>query len=251
MKRMMVLPRTMPLLLAVVLMGWVLSAAAQDAAKPAEPAAAAAAPAGMKDLNAELKLPRALFIGTPTKIESPNLDKTKIGVKRTSFFVPKDIQLISLKKDVTASDKEPIIGEISLITDGDKEGSDGSFVEMAPGVQWVQLDLKQPTDLFATVFWHYHAQARVYHDVIVKCADDADFTKNVKTLYNNDHDNSAGQGIGKDKEYIETNEGKLVDCKDKDGKPVKARYLRFYSNGNTSNEMNHYIEIEVYGNPAK
>ena len=33
-------------------------------------------------------------------------------------------------------------------------------------------------------------------------------------------------------------------------KGAKARYLRFYSDGNTANEMNHYTEIEIYGKPA-
>ena len=35
------------------------------------------------------------------------------------------------------------------------------------------------------------------------------------------------------------------------GEPVKARYVRLYSKGNTSNDMNHYVEVEVLGLPAK
>jgi hypothetical protein len=31
------------------------------------------------------------------------------------------------------------------------------------------------------------------------------------------------------------------------GKGTKGRYVRLYSNGSTANEMNHYIEVEVYG----
>ena len=31
----------------------------------------------------------------------------------------------------------------------------------------------------------------------------------------------------------------------------KGRYVRFYSNGNTSNDLNHYIEIDVYGKPVE
>jgi len=34
-------------------------------------------------------------------------------------------------------------------------------------------------------------------------------------------------------------------------KPVKARYVRLYSNGNTSNDLNHYTEVEIKGRPAK
>jgi hypothetical protein len=85
----------------------------------------------------------------------------------------------------------------------------------------------------------------VYHDVVVQVADDPDFIENVRTLYNNDYDNSAGLGVGKDPSYIETSEGRLVD-----GKGLEARYVRLYSNGNTSNEMNHYVEVEVFGKPV-
>ena len=76
----------------------------------------------------------------------------------------------------------------------------------------------------------------------VQVSDDPEFASGVTTLYNNDHDNSSGLGLGKDKEYIETNEGRLIDAKG-----AKGRYLRFYSNGNSTNELNRYVEIEVYG----
>ena len=36
-----------------------------------------------------------------------------------------------------------------------------------------------------------------------------------------------------------------------DAKGAKGRYVRLYSSGNTSNDMNHYVEVEVYGSPAK
>jgi hypothetical protein len=68
---------------------------------------------------------------------------------------------------------------------------------------------------------------------------------NVRTLFNNDHDNSAGLGIGPDLHYVETAEGKLVD-----GKGHRARYLRLYSNGSNVSENNHYVEVEVFGKPA-
>jgi len=83
-------------------------------------------------------------------------------------------------------------------------------------------------------------------DVIVQTADAPDFITNVRTLFNNDIDNSAGLGVGADMHYIETNKGELIDAKGS-----KARYVRLYSNGNTANDLNHYIEVEVYGKPAK
>jgi len=193
----------------------------------------------------KLQLPKPMFIGTPRNIKTPNLEIVT-GKPRGPFFVPKGTKLVSLRRAVTASDRQPVIGEAGFVTDGEKSGEDGYFVELGPGVQWVKIDLQGEYDLSAILVWHYHAQARVYRDVIVQVSDDKDFIKGVTTIFNNDHDNTSGLGIGKDKEYIETNEGRLVDPRG-----IKARYVRLYSNGNTSNDMNHYVEVEVYGTPAK
>jgi hypothetical protein len=193
----------------------------------------------------KLKLPKPMFIGTPRNIRTPNLEPVT-GKARGPIFVPAGTVLLSLHKPVTSSDMQPVIGELSYVTDGEKSGEDGYFVELGPGKQWVQIDLKGSYSLSAILVWHYHSQARVYRDVIVQAAEDKDFVGGVQTLFNNDHDNSSGLGAGKDKEYIETNEGRFIDPKG-----VKARYLRLWSNGNTSNDMNHYVEVEVYGLPAR
>jgi len=192
----------------------------------------------------KLRLPKPMFIGTPRNIQSPNLEKIT-GKPRGPFYVPTGTKLLSLRKPVMASDMQPVIGEVSFVTDGEKSGEDGYFVEFGPGKQYVQIDLKDSSDLNAIVVWHYHSQARVYRDVVVQVSDDRDFVTGVTTVFNNDHDNSSGLGVGKDKEYVETYEGKLIDPKG-----VKARYVRLYSNGNTSNDMNHYVEVEVYGTLA-
>lgn len=193
----------------------------------------------------KLKLPKPMFIGTPRNIRTANLEAVT-GRPRAPFFVPAGTKLLSLGKPVAASDMAPVIGEVAFVTDGEKSGEDGYFVEFGPGNQWVRIDLKESAALSAIVVWHYHSQARVYRDVVVQVSDDKDFVSGVTTLFNNDHDNTLGLGIGKDKEYIETNEGRLIDAKG-----VKARYVRLFSNGNTSNDMNHYVEVEVYGIPVK
>jgi len=221
-----------------------------DASKDA-PAAPTTGPNGEKLAPVDIKLPKALFEGTPKNIKpAPTLEKY-VDKNRPPFLAPEGTVLLSKGKKVTSSDMEPIIGEIKLITDGDKEGSDGSFVELGPGKQWVQIDLGEPGTIYAIVVWHYHGEGRVYHDVVVQAADDADFIENVKTIYNNDFDNSAGLGIGKDLEYIEDFRGRLIDARGADCKGVTGRYVRLYSKGNTSNDQNHYIEVEVYGKPAK
>jgi len=195
----------------------------------------------------DIKLPEAVFAGPPLpKYFVPNLDRAP-SRPRPPFLAPAGTKNVALGKPVTSSsDEEPVIGELEMITDGDKEATDASYVELGPSTQHITIDLEAPHYIYAIVVWHYHREPRVYYDVVVQVADDANFTTNVRTLFNNDIDNSSGLGVGKDKHYIETNEGKLIDARG-----VKARYVRLYSRGNTSNGVNHYIEVEVYGKPAE
>jgi len=204
--------------------------------------AAVLAQDGADQVELKITLPRPLFTGTPKELKTPNLEPSRKGEKRPPFMAPKGLVNLAAKKSVTSSDSEPVVGELELMTDGDKEGIEGSYVELGPGTQWVQIDLEKKASIHAILLWHFHSQARVYRDVVIQTADDPDFIMNVKTLFNNDHDNSSGLGVGKDYEYIETYEGRLIPVP-----AVSAQYLRFYSNGNTSDDMNHYIEIEVFG----
>ena len=194
----------------------------------------------------EIKLPKPVFIGTPKNVPAGTTVDKPSGKLRAPFMAPEGTTNVAAKKTVTSSDSRPTIGDLDMVVDADKEATDGSFIELGQGLQWVQIDLQSPCNIYAIVVWHYHQDPRVYHDVVVQVADDADFITNVQTLFNNDQDNSAGLGIGKDREYFETFEGKLIETKG-----VKARYVRLYSKGNTSNEQNHYIEVEVHGKPAK
>ena len=192
-----------------------------------------------------ITLPKAMFEGTPQETRVKNLEKP-LGKLRPPFLAPAGTTNIALGKPVSSSDEEPIIGEIEMITDGDKEAAGGSYVELGPLLQHVTIDLETLHEIFAVVVWHYHKQARAYMDVIIQTADDSDFITNVRTLFNNDTDNSAGLGAGTDMHYIERNNGELIDAKG-----TKARYVRLYSNGNNNNDLNHYIEVEVYGKPVE
>ena len=194
------------------------------------------------EVKLELEYPKPMFPGTPKPIEGvPNLEATQVG-ERPFIMVPEGTTLLSAGKSVTSSDDWPVIGMLDYITDGDKDGGDGYFVELGPDLQWVQIDLEQESEIHAILLWHYHSQPRVYFDVIVQVSNDPEFKSGVKTLYNNDFDNSAGMGTGSDASYIETFEGRLMELGGE-----KGQYLRFYSAGNTSDSMNHYIEVEVYG----
>ena len=193
----------------------------------------------------KLELPKPMFIGTPQNLNVKNLQKP-LGKPRPAFLAPVGTKNVALGKTIYSSDDFPVIGEIEMITDGDKNAAEGSFVELGPFLQDVTIDLEENYKMFAIVFWHYHKQARVYFDVVVQTADNKDMTENVHTLFNNDMDNSAGFGVGKDMHYVETSEGKLLDAKGATG-----RFVKLYSRGNTNNDLNHYIEVAVYGLPLK
>lgn len=186
------------------------------------------------------EIPAEVIEGTPQPIQVPNLETAPNDAP--SLQVPEGTSLVSLGKPVTSSDDFPIIGDINYLTDGDKQAGEGYFVELMDGLQWIQIDLEAPTTIEAVWLWHYHSQARAYHDVIVQVSNDPEFQSDVTTLFNNDFDESAGMGRGSDRPYVESRFGKLID-----GRGTSAQYVRFYSNGNTSNDMNHYIEAEVYG----
>jgi hypothetical protein len=190
-------------------------------------------------------LPKPMFEGTPENIKVPNLEKP-LGRPRDPFLAPRGTLNVARAKPVSATGSDPSVGQLEMLTDGDKEGGDGHYVELSTNLQSVTIDLKARHVLYAVVVWHYHKQARVYNDVVVQTADDPDFIENVRTLFNSDNDNSSGLGIGQDRNYVETAEGKLIDAKG-----LEARYLRLSSNGNHINPLNHYVEVEVYGKPLK
>jgi len=210
-------------------------------------AAAPTVPAG--DMEAiPLELPKPRFSGTPKNLPPGTRVKiTKGPAKpREPFLAPKGVKNVAFERPVIASDMEPVIGTLDLITDGSKEAVEDAYVEISWGVQWVQIDLGAQYGIYAIVIWHEHKDPRVYKDVVIQVTDDKDFITNVQTVYSNDHDNSAGLGLGEEWEFFETNEGQLVDCKG-----VKARYVRAYANGSTADDLNRYSEIEVYALPAK
>jgi hypothetical protein len=193
----------------------------------------------------DIKLPRPMFVGTEKPIRVSHLKKFTID-DRPPFLAPAGTKNVALGKPIFSSDEKPIIGEIEMITDGDKEAADGSYVELGPFLQYVTIDLKALHEIYAIAIWHFHQEPQVYFDVVVQTADDYDFATNVRTLFNNDIDNSSGLGVGTDMHYVETNKGELIDARG-----VKARYVRLYSNGNNNNDLNHYVEVEVYGRPAQ
>ena len=192
-----------------------------------------------------LKLPTPAFRSTPPEApKSPHIEPLS-DKPRPAFLAPAGAHNVALNKKVTSSDRNPMAGELAQITDGDKEAVDDAVVELHKNVQWVQVDLEQECRIFAVVLWHDHRYMQVFRCVVVQVADDPDFTGKVQTLFNNDIENLAGLGLGKDKQYFETHQGKLIDAKG-----IQGRYLRCYSKGSNESALNCYTELEVYGLPA-
>jgi len=191
------------------------------------------------------KLPAPSFIGTPKDLPPGSDVEPTPKEPPPPLMIPKDARNIAPEAKLSSSDKQATASDLAKIIDGDKEATDDSVVLLRKGSQHLQFDFGAPREVFAVVIWHAHATPRIFRDVIVQLADDADFTQNVRTLYNNDRDNSTGLGAGQDRQYIESYRGKTIDCKG-----ARARYVRLYSHGSTDSALNEYTEVEIYGRPA-
>jgi len=192
-----------------------------------------------------LKLPAPTLKGTPEDLPvGPNIEPYS-DKPRPAFMAPKGVANVAKDKPVTSS-VNPFTGELNQITDGKKEAFDYDSVEMKKGSQWVQVDLGEPVAIYAIAMWHDHRYIQVMRDVIVQVSNDPEFKDGVVTLFNNDVDNSSGLGVGTDREYFETNYGKVVD-----GKGTKGRYVRCYTKGGSLSALNCWQEVEVYALPAK
>ncbi len=203
-----------------------------------------AADANLVPLN--IKLPAPAFKGTPKDIQLSAFVEPLSDKPRPPMMVPDGLKNLAPGAKITCSDKNCTADSLAKLTDGDKEASEQSIIYLRKGTQWVQFDLGSPQEIFALVLWHAHNSAKVYHAVVVQVADDQDFIQNVRTIYNNDQLNVSGLGVGADREYFETHEGRLINAKG-----VKARFIRFYSKGSTESALNEYTEVEIYGRPPQ
>lgn len=192
----------------------------------------------------QFELPPPHSSGTPKEIKSDNLEPDRgPGKLRPPIMVEAEYtkKLTTEETPVTVSE-EAVTGDNEYVVDGDKTPDATSMLQLPGGLQWVQLDLGAEHVISAVCVWHDQGDERVYKDMVVQISNDATFAKGVTTIFNNDHDNSAKLGKGTDKEYRERNDGRPIDAK-----LTKGRYVRCYSNGSTSEPVNNYIEIEVFG----
>lgn len=202
-------------------------------------------------LGADLVL-KTLDLGTTPDAVTRATPGYKLGLKpphlraeekRPPFMVVDGVVNLALYKNVTA-DKKPTSGELEQITDGLMKCEQFDYVE---GPSWIQIDLEKKYALQAIVLWHYYKHAVIFNDVIVQVADNPEFTENVRTLYNNDHDNSSGMGKGKDTAYVSRWWGEIVDARGEGFKGTAARCVRVYTAVGMEKEVPSYVEVAVYG----
>jgi hypothetical protein len=162
---------------------------------------------------------------------------------RPPLMVPPGTTNLAVNRPVMSSDPSPYDGKPDEITAGAAAHGDKNVIlVLHRGPEWVQVDLGDKHALYAVAVWHSIWPHKIVHGVVVQVADDAKFTQNVRTVFNDDYKNIVGLGAGEDKEYYETFEGKLIALA---GLP--ARYVRLYSAGSTQGGENTYLAIEVYG----
>jgi hypothetical protein len=115
---------------------------------------------------------------------------------------------------------------IDLLTDGNT--STTPYCSISSGEQYVIVDLEDTYYLNKIKVWHYYKDSRRYHDTKTQVSEDG---ISWTTVFNS---NISG-------EYSEGSGGKTHNFE-----PIKARYIKDFLNGSTSDSGNHWVEIEAY-----
>lgn len=192
--------------------------------------------------EAEFTYPEPHYGGTPLDYWSPRLEAANYDFP-LQRDPPSGSRIISRGKPVSSSNERYPRSGLRRINDGIKEFHERNVVTLPPGPQWVQIHLETRHVVDFVRIWHYYAGQRVYFDVRVVVSNRPD-ARDAVELFNNDFDNSLGFGAGNNSEYVEDHRGLLVE-----GRDVTGRYVRCYSHGNTADDENHYIEVEIWGRP--
>jgi len=107
----------------------------------------------MKTRFVLMLLPLALS-ARPLDIRSPNLEPSRGAKPRPPIMVPVGCdKLLSSGCAVSSSDTQVGSEALAVITDGNKECGEGFSVKLAPGLQWVQIDLGKTQAVYAVFIW--------------------------------------------------------------------------------------------------
>src|SRR3954468_18110098 len=108
-------------------------------------------------VEVKFELPKMVFAGTPKAVPPGTTVLPPRKGPREPLMAPAGTKNIALNKKVTSSDNDPVVGKLDMVTDGQKEGTEGNWVELGPDVQWVQIDLGGPSTVYGILVWHQHA----------------------------------------------------------------------------------------------
>ena len=206
------------------------------------PAHAEEPPEGMVEL--EIDLPEPNYSGPPVPL--PRRYRPELSWEpRDPVYVPEGVENAAFGQPVSAS-AEPTYNELADIVNGENSYDPYKVVELPDGPQWIQIDLESEHEIYVVLFWQFFESERTYFDVVVQVSNDPKFEEDVTTVFNNDDDDTLGFGEGDDPEFITAHDGKLVEV---DG--IEACYVRLWSNGNSWNDRNHWIEVEVHAKPVE
>ena len=164
--------------------------------------------------------------------------------------LPTGANNLAAGKPVSSSDRNPIIGRLEQLTDGDRGSlfdDEGHYVEIRDGKEWIQVDLGADAVINAVWLWYRHPIEAydVPNDVIVQIWSTSNFPHNGSTVFNSDSDNTLGLGAGHDRPFATSRFGKLIRLEGLNG-----RYVRIWGNG-SYRQSNKFVEVEVYGIPAE
>jgi hypothetical protein len=114
---------------------------------------------------------------TPQNLAGPQSGEASRISRREAFLAP--ARRYESPKRKAFAGAEPVSGELSMITTARNRAPRVLCgTELRP--QYITIDLKKRSTIYAVLVWHYHKQPRVYKSVIVQIAEDADFIENVR-----------------------------------------------------------------------
>ncbi|ASI93053.1 endo-beta-N-acetylglucosaminidase [Vibrio mediterranei] len=128
---------------------------------------------------------------------------------------------------------------LERITDG-IWNSTHAYADLQAGLASIEIDLEKVESVKGVKTWRYFGDGRVYKDIVIQLLDEKHDV--LKTLFNNDQDSSSIFGPGNDNEYSERDLGYWVGTNENN---IDARYIKLSSQGSSTNEGNHYVEVEV------
>ena len=99
------------------------------------------------------------------------------------------------------------IGQDERLFDGVIDSASPNHINVGDHRRFIVIDLGDTYMVDGLNVWRYYRDVRQYRDVVYQLSTVSNFSSDVTTVFNNDADNSAGQGAGSDPEYRELPEG--------------------------------------------